>query len=288
MAVRTRSLAFACIVPFVGACSLAAAAPSSTVASTKPSTSRACFILEELGGGARGGPMVRAPAEGCALRETPASTFKIVHALVALDAGVLSATEVLRYDGRPVAFESHRRDHDLASAMRDSVVWYFQEAARRLGLEREQAYLRALDYGNADPSSGLTTFWLGGSLLISADEQARFLIRLYEGSLPISRGAQRFVRQILVQPDGVIVNAAGAHPFARPWPAGTIVSAKTGNASAPGRPDVRWLVGHVRRSGPDDKSERAWVFVSSVVGEAVPPAAALDLAAAGLKSAGVW
>ena len=46
--------------------------------------------------------------------------------------------------------------------MRFSVVWWFQHVAEKLGATREREYLRRLGYGNADPSSGLTTFWLGG------------------------------------------------------------------------------------------------------------------------------
>ncbi|OLE78143.1 MAG: hypothetical protein AUF76_19870 [Acidobacteria bacterium 13_1_20CM_2_65_9] len=85
----------------------------------------------------------------------------------------------------PRAYESWRRDHTLASAMRNSVVWYFQRIAEKLGMARERDYLKRFDYGNADPSSGLTTFWLGQSLMISPDEQLRFLRRLYAGR-PVS------------------------------------------------------------------------------------------------------
>lgn len=212
---------------------------------------------------------------------TPASTFKIPHALAALDAGVVDPTEVFPYDGRPLPYESWRREQTLATAIHQSVVWYFQKLARRLGTERERAYLVKLDYGNADPSSGLETFWLYQSLQISPDEQGRFLQRLYEDALPVTRRAQRVVRDLLVQPEGAIVNAIGTHSFATPWPAGTVVSAKTGSASEPGRPDVRWLVGHVRRGS------RSWIFVSNVVGDSLAPSAALDLAASSLKKAGV-
>jgi beta-lactamase class D len=211
------------------------------------------------------------------------STFKVAHALAALDAGVLSGPdEVIRYDGSDWEAASARHDHTLATAMRDSVVWYFQRIAERLGSAREAEYLRKLDYGNADSSSHLTSFWLYESLLISPEEQERFLERLFEDALPISHEAQEIVRRILVQPAGSVVNATGAHPLAAPWPQGTVVSAKTGSSgSEPGRPDVRWLVGHVRRG------TRSWIFVSNVVGADLPPSAAIDLAARSLREAGV-
>jgi beta-lactamase class D len=222
---------------------------------------RSCFLLYELGVGR----VARQPSEGCAVRVTPASTFKIPHALAALDAGVVRADEVFKYDGRPRRHESYRHDQTLASAIRNSVLWYFQELAGRLGPRRELEYLKKLEYGNADISSGLKTFWLYESLRISPEEQERFLVRLFEDALPVARAAQQVVREALVQPPGRVVNATGEHPFAQPWPAGTVVSAKTGSGSHPNQPDVRWLVGHVRRG------KRAWIFVSNVVGDGLPP-----------------
>jgi beta-lactamase class D len=145
-----------------------------------------------------------------------------------------------------------------------------------LGAERERAYLARFEYGNQDSSDDLTSFWLGKSLRISPDEQERFLVRLYEDALPVSKDAMREVREILVQPRNVVVNAMGEHPFASPWPTDAAVSAKTGRAD-----DVGWRVGNVRRAG------RSWVFVSCIVGSSdADPLAAINLAAASLRDAG--
>jgi beta-lactamase class D len=245
-----------------------------------PSTpSGSCFLLYEVGTG----EVRRAPSSICTTRLLPASTFKVPHALAALDAGVLSGPdEKFAYDGAALSLESWRRDHTLRSAMRYSVVWYFQRVAEKLGLAREREYLKKFDYGNADPSSGLTTFWLGGSLQITPEEQLGFMRRLYAGELPASAAAMRTVKEILVQPTGHVVNALGEHPFAAPWPPGTVVSAKTGSGEDRSGASVRWLVGHVAR-GP-----RAWIFVSCVAGgDNTPALAAVDQAAAALRDAGV-
>ena len=241
---------------------------------------RSCFLLYENGKG----DVRRRPAELCTTRLLPASTFKIPHALAALDAGVVSgADELIKYDGAPTTMAAWRHDHTLQTAMRDSVVWYFQQLARRLGMERERAYLRKFDYGNADPSSGLTTFWLGGSLQIAPEEQLLFMRRLYRDELPASPSAMRTVRQLIVQPEGVVVNATGRHPFAAPWPPGTTVSAKTGSGTDRGGQSVRWLVGHVARAG------RSWIFVSCVAGgDDTPALAAVDQAAMALREEGVF
>jgi beta-lactamase class D len=238
-----------------------------------------CFLLHEVGAG----DVRRSPATACRTRVPPQSTFKIPHALAALDAGVVrDADTKFAYDGTQYPFESWRREHTLATAMRDSVVWWFQRVAQELGMERERDYLQRFNYGNADATSGLTTFWLGGSLAISPDEQLQFLRKLFANALPVSDHAMRTVRQILVQPQGVVANAAGQHSFASPWPAGTSVSAKTGSGNTRDGGQVRWLVGHVSRGS------RSWIFVSCVVGdESTPALAAVNLAADALDREGV-
>ena len=254
---------------------LSAAPP---VASVTP-LARSCFLLFDT----RTNNLKRLVDDICSTRLPPASTFKIPHAIAGLESGVIkSADEVLKYNGSHYAYEVWQRDHTLASAMRYSVVWYFQEIAKRLGMSREAFYLRQFRYGNSDPSSGLTTFWLGGSLRISPIEQMTFLRRLYSNELPVSENTMRTVQEILVQPQGVVVNATGEHPFDAPWPAETQVSAKTGSTSFDRNRAVRWIVGRVKRD------QHAWLFVSCVTG---PPdldaMAAVNLAARSLRNLGV-
>ena len=166
--------------------------------------------------------------------------------------------------------------------MRFSVVWWFQRVAEKLGAEREREYLRRLGYGNADSSSGLTTFWLGGSLVISPEEQLQFILRLFANELPVSQNAMSIVRAVLVQPYGMVVNATGEHTFGGTWPRDTALSAKTGSGRDKTGRQVRWLVGQVTRA------RRSWVFVSCVIGgDDTPPLAAVDLAARSLHQAGV-
>jgi beta-lactamase class D len=253
---------------------LIAAAPA-----PPPTKTESCFLLHEIGVG----QVRRDPSTICDQRFTPASTFKVPHALAALDAGVISGPdEKMIYEGGGNWPESSRRAHTLATAMKNSVVWYFQKIAQRLGPEREASYLKKFNYGNMDGSSGLTTFWLGGSLRISPDEQQAFMLSLYQGKLQVSPKSLEQLKAILVQPTGAVVNSMGEHPFDAPWPAGTVVSAKTGSATDASGKDVRWLVGHIKRG------DHAYVFVSCVVGgEDLPGNAAIELAAKSLRSAKV-
>jgi beta-lactamase class D len=238
----------------------------------------ACFILHEIGKGRTR----RAPSSTCDLRITPQSTFKIPHALAALDAGVITEAEVVRYDGHEVAWPSWRQDQTLASALRSSVVWYFQELAQRLGTEREREYLDRFEYGNKDASGGLTTFWLGRSLTISPDEQEQFLLKLFTNKLRVDDRASETVRRLLVQPAGHVTNASGSPSLGASWDSNTVVSAKTGAGPTGDGRAVRWLVGHVRRG------QRSWVFVSNVVGSTdLPTTAAIDQAGRALVEEGV-
>ena len=259
---------------------LLAVPAAATLQPPQPALStRACFLLLDT----VSGHLLRDPADLCTTRVPPASTFKIAHAIAALESGVITGPDdVIPYDGTPREYDTWRRDHSLRSAMRYSVVWYFQELARRLGMDQEDFYLRRLRYGNEDPSSGLTTFWLGGSLRISPVEQLTFLRRLYYDELPVRETTMRTVREILVQPPGAIVNATGEQPFDAPWPPETTLSAKTGSGSFDLNRGVRWIVGRVQRD------RRAWIFVSCVTGPAdLDAKAAIDLAARALRANGV-
>ncbi len=122
-------------------------------------------------------------------RLSPCSTFKIYNSLIGLETGVLDQEDVhtlTKWNGTQYPFPAWNHDQTLASATRDSVVWYFQDLASRIGKERMQDYLDKIEYGNRDISGGLTTFWLRSSLQISALEQVVLLHRLYSGDLPVS------------------------------------------------------------------------------------------------------
>lgn len=80
------------------------------------------------------------------------------------------------------------RDTDLAAALKYSVVWFYQEVARRVGARRMAAWVDKLGYGNRRIAGApIDRFWLDGPLRISAIEQVEFLRRLHEHRLPVSR-----------------------------------------------------------------------------------------------------
>jgi beta-lactamase class D len=170
-------------------------------------------------------------------RRIPASTFKIAHSLIALDAGILDGPAA----GLTWNPEKHPReewwpaewaaDHTLRSALEHSVVWYYREVAELLGPEREAAYLEALGFGNALVGDRPTSFWLVGPLEISAEEQVLFLRRLWDGTLPVSADAQRRTREMVT-----VLREVG----------GERVLGKTGTGRME-QGSLNWLVGVVER-----------------------------------------
>jgi len=125
----------------------------------------------------------------------PASTFKIVLALIGFETGLLLSPDEPRVEYDPALnapYKSWRLSTTPQSWLRYSVVWYSHWITKRLGMEQFQKHVDALDYGNRDlrgtpgKNDGLTRAWLSTSLKITPRQQAKFLMRLVSGDLAIS------------------------------------------------------------------------------------------------------
>ena len=168
----------------------------------------------------------------------PASTFKILNSLIALETGVIEdEEEVMAWDGVERGWEMWDRDHDLRSAFRYSAVWFYQELARRIGEERMRSFVEEAGYGNRSISGGIDTFWLEGELRITPREQVDFLRRLYANDLPFSGRNMDIVRSIMVLEEGE----------------GYTLRGKTGWAG-----DMGWFVGYLERG------ENAYFFAANI------------------------
>lgn len=141
-------------------------------------------------------------------RFSPCSTFKIPNALIALEAGVIPNSDyVIDWDSAKYPrqewwsdnlWSTMAKPHNLKSAIKYSVVWYFQELAKRIGKERYKKYLSIMNYGNRDISGELTEFWLMSSLKISAHEQVEFLKRFYHNRFGFKKENIRQVKEAIV------------------------------------------------------------------------------------------
>lgn len=153
------------------------------------------FVLYDLNNNS----YIRYNPERCAQGFIPASTYKILNSLIGLETGVIpDENYVIKWDGTHYDIPVWNQDHTLKSAIQNSVVWYYQELARRVGEDKMQHYVDVVGYGNKNISGRIDTFWLDGGLRISADEQVEFLKRLYQNELPFSYRSMNIVKEILV------------------------------------------------------------------------------------------
>jgi beta-lactamase class D len=117
--------------------------------------------------------------------------------LIGLSTGAVKSVDtVFPYDGKSYWMKSWEKDMDLREAFKLSAVPIYQEIARRVGLERMQAEVTKLNYGNADIGTKVDQFWLEGPLKISAVEQTQFLAKLAQKKLPFSTKVQEEVHDI--------------------------------------------------------------------------------------------
>jgi beta-lactamase class D len=198
-------------------------------------------------------------AADCATRLSPASTYKIPHALIGLETGVITEATVEKWDGvRRPDQPKWNQDHTVLSAMRPSVLWFFQALAPRIGAARARDWLERFDYGNRDSSGPITLYWVNGRLRISPDEQLAFLTKFYGGTLPVSKTHLDRVIGALEQAPGTVENARGVHRLDAPWRDGVSLNAKTGATTIASGESVSWLVGQVT------VDRRRVVFASAV------------------------
>lgn len=174
----------------------------------------------------------------CQKAYPPCSTFKIANALIALETGVADSPEFM------IPFDSTKTppqdwwaefgwagDQTLRSAMKKSVVWYYQEMARRIGPDRMRYYLDVLNYGNRDISGGIDQFWLMSSLAISPNEQMEFLQRFYREDFKLSKSTYQAVKSILLFEEKNNYR----------------IFAKTGGGTYPDGKGLGWFIGFIER-----------------------------------------
>ncbi len=165
----------------------------------------------------------------------PCSTFKLAHALVALEAGVVSLeASAKRCD--PSECHSDHGVIDLPGAIRESCVSYFRQTARALGPARMAQGLARLGYpatGTLEPIAG---FWLTGGMRITAEQQLAWARRFYSAPLPVQAEALAAVRAAtrLAPGDGFLLQG------------------KTGSS----RRGFGWFIGEVSQQG-----RPTWVVV---------------------------
>ena len=134
----------------------------------------------------------------------PASTFKIINLLIALETGTITdenvivkwpgETDTTLYGYRPEIY----RDMTVREAFELSAGWVFIELAKKVGKEAYLRYLKNCGYGNLNLSEKGTDFWNFGAFAISPKNQVKFLVNVYQNEVPFSKRNIDILKRVMI------------------------------------------------------------------------------------------
>jgi len=167
----------------------------------------------------------------------PASTFKIVNTLIALESKVVENEneiipwidnyDTVKYGHRPNIYHSM----SMKEAFQLSAGWVYIELAKKIGKENYHNYLKQIGYGNLDLSIDDHDFWNFGNLAISPSNQIDVLVGIYEETFPFSSKSYKILKDMMIEEK--------AENYT--------LRAKTGWTRDKGK-DTGWWLGYIERS----------------------------------------
>lgn len=177
------------------------------------------------------------------LRSSPTSTYKIYSALLALESGVITPDKTsLSWNGDDYPFNAWKSDHDLKSAMKNSVNWYFQTLDAQTGYFQINEFLQKLEYGNTKTGTNLDTYWMDDSLKISPLEQVELLQKLYINDFEFKKENVETVKQSLF-----LESTASSSLYG-----------KTGTGQTDGQNTLGWFIGYI------EKGDKVYYFATNI------------------------
>ena len=168
---------------------------------------------------------------------SPASTFKILNTLIALNEEIIKEYSVIVWDKKIRDYDFWNKNQTIKTAFKNSCVWCYQEFASKTGLEKYKKYLKELDYGNKILGDDVSSFWLDESLKITTFEQINFLKKLYKDDLPFKKEDINLVKKIMIDEENKEY----------------IIRAKTGWTGKYG-----WYVGYI------ETKDDVWFFATNI------------------------
>jgi len=129
----------------------------------------------------------------------PASTFKIPNTLIGLETGVIKPNHVFKWKGEERRLPQWEQDLKLRDAFQVSCVPCYQEVARKIGPARMNSFLEKIHYpGMEVHPENIDLFWLEGNSRITPRQQAEFMKRLHDETLPLKPSTLMAMKQIMV------------------------------------------------------------------------------------------
>ena len=127
----------------------------------------------------------------------PASTFKMLNALIGLQHGKATTNEIFKWDGKKRSFAAWEKDMTLGEAMQASAVPVYQELARHIGLELMQQEVQRIQFGNQQIGQQVDNFWLVGPLKVTPKQEVQFVSALAREQLAFDPQVQQQVKAML-------------------------------------------------------------------------------------------
>lgn len=176
-------------------------------------------------------------------RISPDSTFKIYSGLFALEEDIIHYdASGQKWDGTTYSFDTWNKDQTLATAMQNSVNWYFQNLDIQLGYQKLYSYYKKISYGNCDLTAGINYYWAESSLKISPVEQVMLLSNLLENKWAFEEENVQAIKNSLFISDTAIGRLYG----------------KTGTGVVNGQSSNGWFIGFLERG------ERVYCFATNL------------------------
>ncbi|MBA4852481.1 class D beta-lactamase [Emticicia sp. BO119] len=167
----------------------------------------------------------------------PASTFKIINLLIALETQVIKdENEIVKWVGKTdTTLYGYRpdiyKDMSVKEAFEVSAGWVFIELAKKIGKEKYKHYLKICQYGNGNLSQNDADFWNFGNFAISPINQIEFLIKVYEEKLPFSKKNMEILKKVMITEKTYAYS----------------IRSKTGWTRVSSQ-DIGWWVGYIERN----------------------------------------
>lgn len=175
---------------------------------------------------------------------SPDSTFDIINSLIGLQRGVIvNDSMIIKWDSVVRSNPEWNKDLTFYKAFRVSAVNYFQEVARRIGLDTMQRYLNTMAYGSRQIKTTIDSFWLDGSLTITPDEQLGLMKRLYFNQLDFFPIYQDAVKNAMLMENNTSYRLG--------YKTGWGKDSKTGN-------NIGWVLGWV------EENDHPYFFVMNI------------------------
>lgn len=201
-------------------------------------------------------------------RVAPDSTFKIYDALFGLEEGIITPeNSLMKWNNEEYPFEAWESDHNLRTAMSNSVNWYFERIDKQIGSLALNTYIQRIRYGNEDLSGAFSSYWMESSLKISPVEQVKLLISMYHNSFEFDP------KNIQAAKDSI-------------WLADSIngtIYGKTGTGRVDGKDRNGWFIGFI------ETSNNTYFFASNIRADSEATGSkAADITLSVLSDKNIW